>query len=759
MGFFNETEEEKQYKSLIKTIRYSSNLTYEMIEFLVGYIEDVKNKRINNDFWEFDFLEKVMLGINASTFDSLTDLKDFFNTLILKVKFFLPQGLETPEYEPIKGMLINYFVSKEGLIGSGLFQERMYALFDSRIDYLFIMNIIAKDKKLITLFDDICNYICEVAPYCINQTILKNEIISCLNGIDGVVGDLSDYFNKRILDAKKRVGIYDLDEKTLALISAEAEKAQGLIEKLNSMQKKIDNYTEAVATLTKNGRKDLNDLVKSGKKEIGSCAVETIKEMQNTVNEQKQEIIRQLDEYLATLEETLKQNSDKVFNKVLLEAQEKINNVKLAAQKLSNATTTELLKIQEASEASVNKLRNYVENEPKLQEYLKSASDDEKIREALLQFSSLQTGAETQAIIATPTSGIMIPATDRLVVPANPNVIIPKTEVKTGILSAFDETIPFEVRMKRILDEKKRREAEGEIFHEITEEAIACILEGDWLYLWGPSGCGKSYTMSQLASLIGIDYIDNGKITDKFSIMAYNDPHGRFRATQTYIATLYGKLLAFDEFDNGNTDTQVILNTLYSSLLKVLENPNKPEYITFAEDMVVPINPNFRMISAGNTSGEGENQIFSSRGKIDESVQERMTPKKVNYDNRVEERIFGDYRNWYEFFVNFRRACDEYAKKEGLDTAPGIGTTRDAAAIVKYIGHNSKTVDQVLREKFVQTKPQDYLEFLVKMMKKYYEFERITDVDFNGDLREVPELVLAKKFTYRCKQAIEKGER
>lgn len=235
MGFFNETEEEKQYKSLIKTIRYSSNLTYEMIEFLVLYIEDVKNKRINNDFLEFDFLEKVMLGINASTFDSLTALKDFFNTLILKVKFFLPQGLETPEYEPIKGMLINYFVSKEGLVGSGLFQERMYALFDSRIDYLFIMNIIAKDKKLITLFDDICDYICEVAPYCINQTIFKNEIISCLNGIDGVVGDLSDYFNKRILDAKKRVGIYDLDEKTLALISAEAEKAQGLIEKLNSM--------------------------------------------------------------------------------------------------------------------------------------------------------------------------------------------------------------------------------------------------------------------------------------------------------------------------------------------------------------------------------------------------------------------------------------------------------------------------------------------------------------------------------------------
>ena len=138
----------------------------------------------------------------------------------------------------------------------------------------------------------------------------------------------------------------------------------------------------------------------------------------------------------------------------------------------------------------------------------------------------------------------------------------------------------------------------------MVEEVINCVMEGDWVYLWGPSGCGKSYIIKQVASLVGIDYVENGKITDKYSIMAYNDPHGRFRATQAFIAILYGKLLSLDEFDNGNTDTQVVLNELYSGLLDTMEHPKKKRYITFAEDMTVAINPNFRMISAGNTSGE-----------------------------------------------------------------------------------------------------------------------------------------------------------
>ncbi|MDE5586814.1 MAG: AAA family ATPase, partial [Bacilli bacterium] len=402
---------------------------------------------------------------------------------------------------------------------------------------------------------------------------------------------------------------------------------------------------------------------------------------------------------------------------------------------------------------------------PQLQELLKGAEKDETIKEALLKFSELQAEKEAQIQSQTPTvinpsnvPGILIPGNDRIVVPANSKVVVPENQAPIGIIPAFDESIPYNLRLERILAEKERREAQNEIFHEKTEEVIRGLLEGDWYYLWGPSGCGKSYTIKQIAKLIGIDMVDNGKITDKYSVMAYNDPQGRFRATQAFVALVYGKLLLLDELDNGNPDTQVVLNELYSGLLDALQKPNEKRYVTFAEDMTVPIHPNFRMISAGNTSGEGENDVFSSRGKMDESVQQRMTPKRFWYDNRVEQRIFGEYENWYNVFVNFRKACDSYASHQGLDTPVGIVTTRDAAAIMKYIKHNSKSVNQVLDEKFVQTKNNDYLQYISKKFQEYYHLSNIPNKDFDvaNELGEVTEIEIAKKLILQCNRVSEK---
>ena len=761
MGFFSsDTEEEKQFKVLIKAIKSSNKLDVEMIQFLVNYLEDVRFKRRNNDFYEYDFLEKILLELVDSEFSYVEDFKSHFEVLVDTVKFLLPEGLSSNDYQSIKNMIVNNLVGVDGLIEKGLFDKNLYSIFGSRHDYMFVMNLLADIDDMPCSYQDVFNYICEVAPWAPNQDVLRNEVVSCINGLKGVVGNTDEYFMARIEEAKKRVGVYSVDEKTLALIASEAEKAQGLIAKLDNMQKRVDKFKEVIDTSVKSGKKEVSDLIRDGKKEIGEYSVQSVKEMQEAIDIAKLDIIKQLDQYLISLENTLKQSSDKVFNQVLLDTQEKIRQIRVAAEGLTSTTSTELLRIQQASQDSVDRLRNYVENEPALQDLLKSVELDEGLKEAILQLGSLQVGAMSGAVVAPTKSGILIPGHDRVVVPANPNVVIPESTESIGILPAFDESIPFDIRLERILAEKRRREENGEIFHEMTDEIIRCVIEGDWPYLWGPSGCGKSYLMKQVCDLIGIEMVDNGKITDKYSIMAYNDPHGNFRATQAFVAVAYGKMLKLDEFDNGNPDTQVVLNEIYSGLLDVLEKPEVPRYVTFAEDMTVPIHPNFRMISAGNTSGEGENAIFSSRGKIDESVQERMTPKKVNYDNRVEQRIFGEYEAWYKLFVNFRSICDAYAKKEGLDTPPGIVTTRDAVAITKYIKHNSKSIDQIMREKFVQTKSDSYLNFIIMKAKEMYGLSDISeDLTDYQQLSEVPSEELGKRLVLACNSAVKSGRK
>lgn len=762
MGIFREdTDLEKEQKKLVRAIKFSE-LNTDWTDFLTNYVNEVYTGVRNNDFYENQYLLPVIIEL-MEHYDCVNafDAESEFKKIVDYLKMILPEGKESSEYQVLMQVFINKLsFDEDGFVNSRYFDSSFYYLFESRINALNLLDCLYRQQLDKVDADLVCKYALEVAPFCNNQDILYYEVNSFLSGLANVLGEKDAYYATRLNTAKKRVGIYSLDEKSLALISAEVEKAQKLILKLETIQRKVDEYKELVKTLTASGKKEINDAAKASKQDILAISTESIKTMQEAVDEKVKDINAQLDEYLLELEKAMKANSDQVFNEVLQRSQKKIAEIQLAARQLSSTTTGELLRIQQAASDRIDELKSYVENEPQLQECLKNAVDSEEIREALLKVQSLQMGAETQAVVATSTApGIIIPGHDRLVIPANPNVIIPSEETKTIIIPAFDESIPFEIRMNRILEEKRRREANGEIFHEKTVEIISSILEGDWPYLWGPSGCGKSYAIRQIAELIGIEVIDNGKITDKYSIMAYNDPQGRFRATQAFVASYYGKLLSLDEFDNGNTDTQVALNELYSASLDVLEKPGKPRYVTFAEDMTVPIHPNFRMISAGNTSGEGENQIFSSRGKIDEAVQERMTPIRFDYDNRIEQRIFGEFTEWYDFFIHFRQACDAYAISEGVDTAPGIATTRDASAIVRYINHNSKTVEQILRHKFIQTKSEEYLNVLINEMKKYYSIEKASNPEFDGPLRDVSSKVLAKKFIYGCKSEIESRKR
>ena len=130
-----------------------------------------------------------------------------------------------------------------------------------------------------------------------------------------------------------------------------------------------------------------------------------------------------------------------------------------------------------------------------------------------------------------------------------------------------------------------------------------------------------------------------------------------------------------------------------------------------------------------------------------------MTPIYVDYDNRVEEIIFGKYKAMYNFFVKFREACVNYANNNNLESPQGIVTTRDASAIVKYLKHNSKTLDELLEQKFIQTKEKDYLVSLARFIARTYDIPIDSVENMNTDkiaLDSFREGDIAKKFIYKC---------
>lgn len=767
MGIFDKTPEEikkiEEQRNLYKletSIRNSNILKPEVAKILTNYINDIRNNKIKNDYFDLDFLSRVFINLIDKKFDSIELMNNQLRNIKMAINYLLPAATTTPNYDFIKEMIINNFVGSDGFIYNNLFNPEFYSLFEDKVVYLNIMNII-RNNDLENDMKHIEEYAKKVKKYCLSYDMFYNDIISFVTGIKDVkemtietpfykMEDImKEYYHECLEIAKKRVGIYSLSPKDLALCNDNIERIEAYMEQNEKYEKSLEDSREEIKVLIDNGIKNINNTKNK-----------LTKELKKIVFKEKEELLHKLDDYLLEIEKSLKEKSDLVFQDILATYQKQIRDFRTMFQGYSKATAQDLLKIQKATEASIKELQDYVTNDEHLKELLENINTENSIREKIIKLVATEEVTDRENTVAIAENNqkvntVVIPGYDKLIVPATPEVIIPTASDKKEI-SYFDDTVSFNLRIEKILKNMEERENQGEFFHQKTEQIIRDIIEGDWPYLYGPSGGGKSHIMQQVAELLGMELLKNGKITEPYTVMGYNDPQGRFRATQTFIAVMYGKLLAFDEFDNGNPDTQVILNEIYSGLLDTLEDPTKKKYITFAEDMSIPINPNFRMISAGNTSGEGENAVFSSRAKIDESVQERMTPIYIDYDKRVEEKIFGNNTEWYKFFESFRNACNRYALNNGLETAPGIGTTRDASAICKYIRNNSKTLDQVLEEKFVQTKNSEYREELGRYIANAYNinYDNIQDIYVDTPLKDIKVKTIAKKFIYKCKEGI-----
>ena len=749
MGIFNKTEEEmkteevqRKLKALTTEVFNCDTLQDSLKSYLIGYIDRIK-KGYPNDFGDIDTLIRIYMKLLDSEFYSLEDLEKHFNQLIVTYHEMVDTSLD--DKERMKELYLSYFVGSRGYLYQDLYDEAMYSMFINKNDYFEIMNIIMDNSLLVDNFSLIKIYIHSVSKFCLNQDMLKRDILSYLKGFSTVIGnDYSEYSRQQLENAKRRIGVYNISPKELAEVDSKLQKMEDYVSEFDIFKGQLDEEKEAISSL-----------ITTGTKTIKNETNRSIASLKSMISKQKKNFKDTLDAYLLDLEDVLKQKSDETFRQIIETYKKQVQDFRDLFKSYSFATSKDLLQIQKATEESVQKLQSYVSNDPQLQELLSKAQEQNVVREKIIELVRKE---EDLAGISRVESAdqVTIPGYEKRIMVPYRHLVLPP-EIPGRINPFLDEKIPFSQRKEELLKRLEERSNKGEIFHQKVPQIAIDIMEGDWPYLWGPSGTGKSYMAKQIASLLEMNLTKAGKITEPYSVLGYNDPQGRYQITPSFIAALYGNLLFLDELDNGNPDTQVVLNDIYSELLNKLDNPNEVCEVTFGTDVNVDIHPNFRMLGAGNTSGEGENEAFSSRGKMDESIQERMTPIYVDYDDRVEEKILKDYPEWYQFFIDFRHACQKYSESIGYSSAQGITTTRDAAAIKKYISHNSKSVDQVIAEKFVQIKDSEYRNALGNEIAKIYgiNYRDCDNPQYKGTLEKADGKVLAKKFIYACKNGVE----
>ncbi len=744
MGIINKTEEEKKLRQLANNLNKNSHLSAQSLEFFINQINKIKNGG-SNPFGNIDTFIKVINKINENvSFPSYYMASDHYEEI---VKIY-PRVVTN---DRTSDLFISTFIGPEGVLANELFDEGLYSIFENKEDYFEVISIINSDSLFRNNSEEINSYIQAVSKFCLNQDILKRDIISFLEGYyDYPEDDWDKYSELKLEEAKRRIGVYSISPKDLAAVDTKLSRIEGYLDKLEIYMNSLKEEEIAIDTL-----------INEGKKNIKQESKDSVSSLKREIEIIKKELVRKLDEYLLDLEETLKEQSDETFKKILEQYKNQVEELRGMFKAYSVAASKDLLSLQDETEAKLETLRNYSDNAQQIQVILDKANASNAVSKKLIQLMTkeeqLMEAAKVPEKVVTPepTEQVVIPGFDRIMVPYR-HIVLPE-EVSTDIISVLDESIPFEKRLAEVEKRMAENEKNGEIYHKKIKQIAIDIMEGDWPYLWGPSGTGKSHMVKQVADLLGMNLMKAGKITEPYSILGYNDPQGRYRITPTFMAALYGYLLSLDEFDNGNPDTQIVLNDIYSELLNKIDEPNEVCEVMFGDDIPVNINPNFRMVAAGNTSGEGENSVFSSRGKIDESIQERMTPIFIDYDNRVEQLILKDYPEWYKFFISFREACSTFAKNNGLDAPQGTTTTRDATAIKKYIDHNSKSIDQIIFERFIQIKDSEYRKALAKTIATKYniDYDSVVNPKFNGQLHKADAKVLAKKFVYHSKKGVE----
>ena len=229
---------------------------------------------------------------------------------------------------------------------------------------------------------------------------------------------------------------------------------------------------------------------------------------------------------------------------------------------------------------------------------------------------------------------------------------------------------------------------------------------------------GLFSSIKQLANLLGIKLYNFGFVADEITaIKGYNDYQGKYVATPFYEIYKNGGICFFDEVDNSESKDLMELN-------KIIGSDGYEPYL-FPNGEIVKPHPNFRIIAAGNTWGDGADSLYSTRERLDAATMNRFAGIDYGYDKAIERKILSNYLTMYEFATAFRGYIDE----KNYDD---IISTRDMEDIKQYLD-NGLPLEEILEIKFIKNKRVEVL----NSISNYIDEQLYRDNDVNDTFKHM----------------------
>ncbi|MCR4598288.1 MAG: AAA family ATPase [Acetatifactor sp.] len=627
-----------------------------------------------------------------------------------------PLGENTPQFEA-NAEIFRLLAGENGLAMKGFFDASLFASFTDKSHYLTLIQMIAVQKQANKIFDKVSSYALEVREYFYDDIGYLTHLLKIVAKLSESSPDAYDQVTEQeLLHVRRSNGVYDIDPVRLAQVEKNVKQAALTVENGKNALQMLERKSNSIIQLTE----EMDDLSKE-------ILASTKSFLDNQVDNAKSRIDEVLKEYEEKQKQSIHLEKEIFLKQVFSDAESEMTKYRSMAKAITATASADVAAISREAGSVIERLKDATVNDEKLRKIAEKSLKNEELLSKIDKLSLLndtmieKLGQEVAKAAQGMTPPPAEPGKPPVGGPGKPGEPMPPAgpvppmappphgparhgdRPMPAINPLLDRSVPFKQRFEMVQKEKARRMKQGELFHEMFDDVITAVMEDVNPYLIGPSGCGKTYMVQQIGELLGIDCSDIGYINEEYDILGYVTAMGDYSESNFYWLYKYGGIAFCDELDNGNSKATVKLNSF-------LTNQPNASYC-FPGGERVQKHGNFRVIAAGNTDGRGADVNYSTRERIEESVQQRMIPIYVTYDNRVEQAILKQYPEWFDFCVAFRFATDRWSEVSGIP-AQGIFTTRDAFRIKQYLDNGSFTPEKIMQYEFVQTKEPEYLAFL-----------------------------------------------
>jgi len=186
------------------------------------------------------------------------------------------------------------------------------------------------------------------------------------------------------------------------------------------------------------------------------------------------------------------------------------------------------------------------------------------------------------------------------------------------------------------------------IQHEKFETVLKFVANDEPVFLTGPAGSGKNVLCKQIAEALGLKFYFTNAVTQEYKLTGFVDAMGNYQETQFYKAFTEGGLFMLDEMDASIPEVLVILNAAIAN-----------RYFDFPGVGFVEAHPDFRVIAAGNTVGQGASYEYVGRNQLDAASLDRFAIVKIGYSEAIENSVANGDTELAQFCRMFRKSAEK----------------------------------------------------------------------------------------------------